>query len=863
MTFGTVEDIEAALRSEEIAIRVLHGIWAQRLPVAVPIESALRSLDTTEALQIDWLRSDISLIYHFTKRALEKEEFLLVCDAAREALRLWDELGEDGRIHLVKVRMNYAAALTRLGFTRDARRQLEPCIQDHFRPILENELKGDILLQLGEILREESVHAPARAARRQTAQEALLFYELALKIHPRPMDALLPAAAMSLILSDPGSDLRYRAEESAKQAMHLAKALEADQGPRVITTHARAVAHIILGELDAAFTEYRQLQQLESATVADLANARYDAQFLAEAIGQPRSFFKSAFPPLQLVVFAGHMPDPPNQDGRFPPGLVEQVRERLRVQLRESDVRVGLVSAAAGADLLFIEALRERGGVVHVVLPWSQEEFRQTSVSRFEPPNGPAIWSPLFDVAIRDAATVREIGQLYEPGSDVSWQFALDVTAGLSIHTARASRLEVQPMVLWDNLPGAGAGGTGSFVDFWRHELRQEPIIVPMPIAPGRMSDSPPVKSRSERAIFHQEVKSLLFADIVGYSKLTEKVIPEFVGVFLERVSQLLASSKHAPLSISTWGDAVYAVFDFAHDAGCFALELTKMIKEGENDWKSRGLYYEETSARDGKKVQIPLNIRIGLHSGPVFMHYNPVLRQLGFTGAHVSRAARIEPVTRAGEVYASEEFAALAELGAEIQRRIYSNPSPEGEGFECEYAGSMKLAKGFPGQYRIYRVIPKRSLDIEELAKAIHALYCTQARAIGQRPETNSAMRPWEELAEDLRDSNRAQAADIPNKLNRLGYELAPSHGLPPAKLQLTEGDVEDLAIREHDRWMNERRRNGWTYGTVRDNSRKHHHLLVPWSELPEAEKEKDRDTVRNLPLLIEKAAFRLREIR
>ena len=862
MTFSTVEEIEAALRSEEVTIRVLHGIWAQRLPIPVPVKSASSTIETTEKLQIDWLRSDSSLLYHFTKRSLEKEEFLLVCDAAREALRLWDESDEYGRINLVQVRMNYAAALTHLGFTRDARKQLEPCIQEHFRPVLAKELRGDILLQLGDILREESVHAPARAARRQTAQEALYFYELALKIHPRPINALLPAAAMSLILSDPGSDLRYRAEESARQAMHLAKVLEQKEGPRVITTHARAVAHVILGELDAAFSEYRLLQQLENATIADLANARYDAQFLAEAIGQPRSFFKPAFPPLQLVVFAGHMPDPPGQEGRFPLALVEQVRERLRAQLKESDVRVGLVSAAAGADLLFIEALRERGGVVHLVLPWSQEEFRQTSVCRFEPLDGSALWSPLFDLAIRDAATVREIGQLYEPGSDVSWQFALEVTAGLSLHTARASRLDIQPMVLWDSLPGAGAGGTESFVHFWMHELGQEPIIVPMPIVAGRMNNFLPRKSRSERAIFHQEVKSLLFADIVGYSKLTEKVIPEFVGVFLERVSQLLASSKYAPLSINTWGDAVYAVFDFAHDAGCFALELTKMIKEGEDNWKSRGLYYEETSASDGKKIQIPLNIRIGLHSGPVFMHYNPVLRQLGFTGAHVSRAARIEPVTRAGEVYASEEFAAMAELGAEIQRRGHSNPSPEGQGFECEYAGSMKLAKGFPGQYRIYRVIPKRSLDIEELAKAIHALYCAKALANGQRPEMNIAMRPWEELPEDLRDSNRAQAADIPNKLNRLGYELAPSHGLVPAKLQLAVGDVEDLAIREHDRWMNERRRNGWTYGTVRDNSRKHHPLLVPWDQLAEEERDKDRDAVRNLPLLIEKAGFRLRKL-
>jgi len=164
MTFSTVEEIEAALRSEEVTIRVLHGIWAQRLPIPVPVKSASSTIETTEKLQIDWLRSDSSLLYHFTKRSLEKEEFLLVCDAAREALRLWDESDEYGRINLVQVRMNYAAALTHLGFTRDARKQLEPCIQEHFRPVLAKELRGDILLQLGDILREESVHAPARAA---------------------------------------------------------------------------------------------------------------------------------------------------------------------------------------------------------------------------------------------------------------------------------------------------------------------------------------------------------------------------------------------------------------------------------------------------------------------------------------------------------------------------------------------------------------------------------------------------------------------------------------------------------------------------------------------------------------------------
>ena len=90
------------------------------------------------------------------------------------------------------------------------------------------------------------------------------------------------------------------------------------------------------------------------------------------------------------------------------------------------------------------------------------------------------------------------------------------------------------------------------------------------------------------------EVKSMLFADIVGYSKLHEGVIPKFVELFLSRVSLLVAQSKHAPRSVNTWGDAVYGIFDFARDAGAFALELTEMIQKGKPDWLREGLYWEE-----------------------------------------------------------------------------------------------------------------------------------------------------------------------------------------------------------------------------------------------------------------------------
>jgi hypothetical protein len=141
------------------------------------------------------------------------------------------------------------------------------------------------------------------------------------------------------------------------------------------------------------------------------------------------------------------------------------------------------------------------------------------------------------------------------------------------------------------------------------------------------------------------------------------------------------------------------------------------------------------------------------------------------------------------------------------------------------------------------------------------HQSYCDEARARGETAATNPAIRPWAELPDDLRDANRAQVADIPNKLRLLGYELAPSWGLRASEIKMTDAQIEELSIREHDRWMNDRIRHGWTFAPVRDNGRKHHPLLVPWEDLSEPEKEKDRDAVRNMRRLIDKAGFRVRK--
>ena len=55
----------------------------------------------------------------------------------------------------------------------------------------------------------------------------------------------------------------------------------------------------------------------------------------------------------------------------------------------------------------------------------------------------------------------------------------------------------------------------------------------------------------------------------------------------------------------------------------------------------------------------------------------------------------------------------------------------------------------------------------------------------------------------------------------------------------------VERLAEHTHDVWAVQRMRDGWTYGVQRSDDAKLHPCLVPYSQLPETEKEYDRNVV------------------
>src|SRR5262249_34933473 len=117
-----------------------------------------------------------------------------------------------------------------------------------------------------------------------------------------------------------------------------------------------------------------------------------------------------------------------------------------------------------------------------------------------------------------------------------------------------------------------------------------------------------------------------------------------------------------------------------------------------------------------------------------------------------------------------------------------------------------------------------------EVLAHTMHEQYVAEQHAAGQTPQDNPLMVPWEALPEEMKDSNRAQAAHISEKLTAVQCDIMPLTDWDAATFTFTAMEVERMAQMEHERWMNERRLQGWTYSSgPRDDAKKTNPHLVP----------------------------------
>ena len=146
-----------------------------------------------------------------------------------------------------------------------------------------------------------------------------------------------------------------------------------------------------------------------------------------------------------------------------------------------------------------------------------------------------------------------------------------------------------------------------------------------------------------------------------------------------------------------------------------------------------------------------------------------------------------------------------------------------------------------------------------EIMARATHEDYIRQQTKLGFTPDVNPSMIPWEGLPESLKESNRNQAEYIGTKLAAIGCDIAMTTEWEVEPFEFSQDEIELMARMEHERFMQERLSQGWTFSTEKNIEKKMTPTLILWNELSEEEKEKDRDTVRAMAETLARARFHI----
>lgn len=104
-----------------------------------------------------------------------------------------------------------------------------------------------------------------------------------------------------------------------------------------------------------------------------------------------------------IVILAGRRIDEVNaKEERFPLKNAERVAEEVRARLHDLGAEVLICAAACGADLIALNEAKAMGIRLRIVLPFSPERFRQTSVVD-RPGNSTWNWGALFDEITQQA----------------------------------------------------------------------------------------------------------------------------------------------------------------------------------------------------------------------------------------------------------------------------------------------------------------------------------------------------------------------------------------------------------------------------------------------------------------------------
>ena len=436
-----------------------------------------------------------------------------------------------------------------------------------------------------------------------------------------------------------------------------------------------AEASLVCGDVAKATALYEAARRRPDASAGMIASTAHQVKLIADRLDAPDDSIRrllAAIRPSPVIHYCGHM---------FRAGWAHEAElaRQIRSVLEETGALIAYGPLACGADILIAEAILDLGGELHVVLPFAEEDFLRTSVRV-----GGAEWEARYIAARDRAESITFATQMQSVDDDELFAYCSKLVMGLAQLRASIMHSEAFQLAVWDGRAAEGVAGTAADCAEWARQGGNTRII-PIPV------ERPPLDAVAEtevRAKPRWALRSMLFADFAGFSRLDEDHLSHFLETVMGRIAAILDRHRQSVLARNSWGDAIYAVITSPAQAAKVALEI-------QDELNPRLLQTIGLPSEDG--------MRISLHHGPIFEHFDAVHGAQTFYGTEVTVAARIEPRVPVGAIYTTQPFAAMIESGR--------------NDYHFEYVGKMDLAKNY-GVRILYRLGTSREDDGPGLAR-------------------------------------------------------------------------------------------------------------------------------------------------
>lgn len=155
---------------------------------------------------------------------------------------------------------------------------------------------------------------------------------------------------------------------------------------------------------------------------------------------------------------------------RFSIDRTDQVRAALKYLFEQEAVELLVCSAACGADLIALDLAKKAGIRYRIILPFSVERFRKSSVV-----DRPGDWGPLFDQLVKDIPDSELIVLPELTNDDVAYDHANKEIVRQAATTATPGT--GLAIAVWEGQPRQGNDATASFLQLAKDAGLKERIV--------------------------------------------------------------------------------------------------------------------------------------------------------------------------------------------------------------------------------------------------------------------------------------------------------------------------------------------------------------------------------------------------